>query len=344
MNSKKRVFHLQMTFVSLLVLAVNLRGQDNPQPLKEAAGISSAPVEVEIFNVRVEGQRMDSDILHEEDYVRFQYTIENRDYFRHKHRAEQKRQAQFDRVWISKPEPEQRSMRVSEIPLPPIPPCGLKIGQKLIDWALTPAIRIHRVTRGANGRPERGEGWSMEDLPHQPVLKISDFLYSPTVLEKDSLIVHGSFDRSLIGKLGDGEYEFEVSLDTRAVTNLNVAERGVITGKFIFRIKAATTDAEKWYLEKRVLSEASYRGDWETVFQKTDSALWKHQDTKGYPWEIWAFRANAFMETGKDEEALAIYEEIQRQCGRNFFQPWVPVQELIADLRRKIRKKNRGSE
>lgn len=339
MNTNKRSIVCRMVVFALSGLAQISNGQGAANPHDVAARVNVTPVRVAMGNLRVEGERGDSAILREESFIRFQYAIENEEF--KDQRAKEKQIVWWNqsREAFLKRGDTNNANRYPEKPIPVFQSCALKLDKAVFDWMLAPSIKIFRVLGRKDNKAVRGEGWSVDELGGMPALELSKISMSENFLEAKPLMIYGRLDKALINKLGIGTYECEISLDTKRATGLNVADTGNVSRRFIFRIKDAENEGEKWWLEQKKFREAGGKGEWKTVLSLADNALKRYQSQDIVYW-LWCWKGNALQSMGKDEESLAAFEEAWKHRWKNMepHDEW-PVTEPMRELRRKLKEK-----
>lgn len=306
---------------------------------ESAFRVSDSPVKIVLADLKVMGERRTGgDFLRDEKFGEFECRVLNWDYRDQKARRNgvvRWNQAREELLRIG--DTNKASFYV-EKPLPTFPPCALRIDCAVTNWILNPSVKIFRVAGIKDGKRFRGEGWTVEELGGEPTLWMDSTDVFPVLLENTPLILYGKLDKTVTDKLENGEYELEVSLDTAKATGRNVANTGVIACRFFFRIKSPENDGEKWWLERKKFQDAEGKGEWTAILSLSDDALKRYQSQVVIYW-LWYWKGKAFQNSGKDEEALAAYEESWKHRWRTMepHDEW-PVTEPLRELRQKLNK------
>jgi len=340
MKANKRIMLCLTAGFALLCLvqAPDVRA-NMEMPEQQPSCASATPVKIWLTNLNIKGERWTGgDFLREEKFGGFECNVVNRDcHDQQARRNEIVRWNQSREELLRRGDTNKASIYV-EKPLPTFPPCALKIDSAVTNWMLNPSVKIYRVAGIREGKRVRGEGWTVEELGGKSALWLDGTGTPPALLGSVPLILRGILDKTVTDRLANGEYELEVSLDTKKATDLNVADTGMITSSFFFRIKSPENDGEKWWLERKKFHAAREKSDWKTVLSLANDALERYQSAE-IIYRLWWYKGAAFQKMGKDEEALASYEEAwkRRWKGMEPHNEW-PVTEPMFELRRKLNK------
>ncbi len=338
MNTSKRIMLcLTAGFVLSGLAWTPDGGSEKPE---QSSRVSATPVKIWLTDLKVKGERWaGSSFLREEKFGEFECWLVNRNCKDQQTRKNEVVRWNQTREELLRLGDTNRARTHVEMTLPAFQPCALEIDRAVTNWMLNPSVKIYRIAGSEKGKRIRGAGWTVEELGGRSSLWLDAAGAALTLLEGSPLILHGTLDKTVTDKLGNGEYELEVSLDTRAAANLNVADTGTEACRFFFRIKAPETDSEKWWLEQKKFREAGGKGEWKTVLSLADDALKRYQSQVIVYW-LWCWKGNALQSMGKDEEALAAFEEAWKHRWKAMepHDEW-PVTEPMRELRRKLKVK-----
>lgn len=337
MNTNKVIILCWTASFALSGFAQTVRGATDAEKQTATSHVSASPVRIWLADLKVKGERWTGgDFLREEKFGEFECKVVNQDC--HDQQARRKGVVRWNQTreeLLRRGDTNRASVYV-ETPLPTFPPCALKVNSAVTNWMLNPSVKIYRVAGIKEGKRVRGEGWPVDELGGKSALWPDGASALPDLLGGTPFILRGKLDKAVTDKLENGEYELEVSLDTAKATGLNVADTGVIACRFFFRIKPPENDGEKWWLESTKFHAAREKSDWKTVLSLANDALERYQSAE-IIYKLWYYKGAALQKMGKDEEALAAYEEAWKHRWKNMepFQEW-PVTEPMYELRRKL--------
>jgi len=329
-----KITTLAFTFLSVVNAAVTINAAEPMQienPLKQTKRTSDDPVEIALFLTLIDGSNLFLESKAEN--VDFHVVVRNISYRREEYRAQQEKQL-HDNKQCSEKQSKADNLRTSNTSVPDkTDSCGLKIEKEFAEWILMPSFHVHKVVQNQEGNWIRTESWAFTDLGAAPRLSISGRQPIPDMLLGNAIQMRGSFNQSVIRKLGEGVFLLEVSLDTAAVPNINLLNKGRILGGTRFTICRATTIFEKMRLDRQDILESAKMGEWTQVLAKADVALGQYPENDAA--EFYVSKGEALEKLGRLEDAIAAYDRYLalRTDTRANYMP-VLIRGKVTDLKR----------